>query len=205
MSDLEKLLEEGDEFERALLGAARDEEEDRAREARTLAALGLGGPVGPTPGAGNTPGPAAAVGKWVALAAVGGAVVAGAIALRSPSQPLPKNPAVLPAVVASVVETPTPSARTQETPEEIPILPQPSRPRIALDKPAPPPKSDPSSLKLEIAALDRARALLKAGDTAGARSELDRYDHDFPFGSLGPEAKALRARVNKKDSSEKKP
>lgn len=202
MSDLRKLLEEGDEFERSLLGAAIDPDEERAREERTLAALGLVGPVGPGPGDGGAAGGGAAAGKWLALAAVGGALVAGAIALRPKHNP----PEVAPA--ASIAVTVAPAAATSVAPEVQPAptpvesTPLPSA-TVVVKRPLPSApasaeKPSASTLVEEIRVLDRARALLRAGDKVRARAELDRYDREFPFGSLGPEARALRARVNKK-------
>jgi hypothetical protein len=210
MSDLRKLLDEGDEFERSLLDAGIDPDEDRAREERTLAALGLGGPIGPGPGDGGATGAGggAALGKWLAFAAAGGVIVAGAIAFRPKAtpNPVPASPPALeaPIVIASVVPQPKAAPSASEAP---PIA---SAPRVVVSKiapsaSAPPPQASDSSLKAEILALDRARAALKGGDLTRARAELDRYDREFPFGSLGPEAKALRARMNKIDGDRKKP
>lgn len=210
MSDLGKLLDEGDEFERSLLDAGIDPDEDRAREERTLAALGLGGPLGPGPGDGGAGGAGggAALGKWLALAGAGGAIVAGAITFGQKPEPT-RTPAA-----AVAIEAPFASTSVAPIVEAAPVSseapPVASVPRVVVPKsapsaPTPPPKASDGSLKAEILALDRARSALRAGDTQAARAELDRYDHEFPFGSLGPEAKALRARVNKIDSDRKKP
>lgn len=203
MSDLRKLLDEGDEFERSLLDAAIDPEEERAREDRTLAALGLGGPVGPGPGDGGAAGGgSAAVGKWLAVAAVGGALVAGGIALRPRTESSPIAPPVAataiepaPRVIASA-PAPPPTPAVTEAPAIATSVRIVSRPLPSAS--ASPQKPTTSTLVEEIRALDRARAALRAGDRDRARAELDRYDREFPFGSLGPEARALRARVNKK-------
>jgi hypothetical protein len=65
--------------------------------------------------------------------------------------------------------------------------------------------ADASSLKREIAALDRARAALSNGDTAGAKRELERYRREFPEGALAPEAAALGERIRKKESGAQNP
>lgn len=203
MSDLRKLLHEGDEFERSLLDAAIDPDEERAREERTLAALGLGGPAGPGPGDGGATGGGAAVAKWLAFAAAGGAIVAGGIAFR----PKTEAPIAPPTFAPAMQEAPVAVASAPPTLETTPLasesVPVPSAPPVVVNRPlpsasAPPQKPTTSTLAEEIRALDRARSALRAGDKERAKLELDRYDREFPFGSLGPEAKALRARADKK-------
>jgi outer membrane protein assembly factor BamD (BamD/ComL family) len=43
-----------------------------------------------------------------------------------------------------------------------------------------------------VAAVDAAGRALRAGDAAGALTALDRYEHDYPRGTLRPEATVLR-------------
>lgn len=219
MSDLERLLEgEADPLERSLLEAAKDEDDDRARAERTLAALGLGGPgPGPAPGDGGTGGAAAGGGtaggaalKWLALAMVGGAVAVG-VAVRGEKGP-PTSPSAPIAVTTKAKAPPVPSAAPTVSAPASPEPPAsaappaprvPSAPVVTTAPPAPKPAGT-GDLKREIAALDRARSAIREGDAARAKKELDRYDFEFPFGSLAPEAKALRARLQKMSGSGKK-
>jgi hypothetical protein len=211
MSDPEKLFDRGDDFERSLLQVAVDETEERDREARTLAALGLGGPVGPPPvpeGGGGLVG--GALGKGIAVVALGGLVIAGAIALRKSPEREPSPAVPVASIATTSVASPSEPQRAQARATGTAEAPLPALPsaRRAAPKPAAsasaPVANDPSALTREIAALDRVRAALKSGDAEAARAELDRYDRDFPFGSLGPEAKALRTRLDKLAGSGKK-
>ena len=52
--------------------------------------------------------------------------------------------------------------------------------------------TDTPSLEGEVAALDRARAALAAGDSARTIDLLDGYEQAFPKGALRPEATYLR-------------
>jgi len=222
MSDLERLLDgDADPIERSLLEAAKDEDDERARTERTLAALGLGGPgPGPAPGDGGGAGGATAGGavsggmalKWLAVVAVGGAVAVAVVARRGESPP---PVATAPLVVATheepaPVATPAPSAPATAAPlpsasAAVPVPRRiPSAPSVT-GAPPPPKAAGTSDLKREIAALDRARSALRDGDAARAKKELDRYDYEFPFGSLAPEAAALRARLKKMSGPTKKP
>lgn len=211
MSDFERLRDVGDDLERALLEAAFEPDDERAREERTLMALGLGVPAGS--GADGAGGAAASsggalVGKWLALVAAGGGVVALAVVgLQTERAPAPA-PSASPPV--SLAESPPPDIAPPPATAELqaPVA-EPSAPRAMGRRPKAPASAasapvDPSALTREIAALDRARTALRAGDPARARAELDRYDREFPFGALGPEARALRVRVDEKAEPVKK-
>jgi TolA-binding protein len=54
------------------------------------------------------------------------------------------------------------------------------------------PKPEARTLVLEIAALDRVKRALVAGNMTSALEELNNYERDFPRGVMSPEAKAMR-------------
>jgi hypothetical protein len=62
----------------------------------------------------------------------------------------------------------------------------------SLAPPAAPVSAEPPGLATEIAALDNARGLLRAGQPAQAVRALDAYDRAFVAPMLGPEAAVLR-------------
>ncbi|MCA9596984.1 MAG: hypothetical protein KC776_26900 [Myxococcales bacterium] len=231
MSELERLLDtECDAFERELLSAAADDPREAQRADRLIVALGLGGPVPPggggsaegggsATGSGSATGNAASgatqttsalVAKAAAGAAVVGAVIWGAVALRgAPPTPSPAAlatsapAAVAPAVSVAPAPAPTPSAAPPATTSAVPTA---ARPRASA--PRQPKNTTPqatasgtnvtnaSQLAREVQALARARAALAAGDPARARRELNAYDAAFPNGILAPEARTLRARID---------
>src|SRR5262249_22708968 len=56
-----------------------------------------------------------------------------------------------------------------------------------------PPAPVSVALERELESLDRARAALRRGAATEALAGLDRHEHTFPHGSLGVEARVLRA------------
>lgn len=216
MSDPHRLLESGDELERALLASARDPHEDRERAQRTLLALGLDFP--PTPGTdgsgGNGGGGAAGTGlgaaaKWLGGAAAAAAVAAGAaFMLRGAGHAEPgPAPTQTPSNVAiAPVPAPEPAPSASSPMEGGAPVPPSSLPSARPSAPkAEPPPRDASALRKEIDALDRVRRALAANDLAGAKRELSAYDRAFPFGALAPEARGLRDRIRKKEQAMQKP
>jgi hypothetical protein len=216
MSDLRRLLDgAGDDFERTLLEAATDPEAEAAQKEHTLAALGLAGPLGGGPGGGGSGGgsiaPAAKAGlgaaKWGALAAVGAAAIGAAVVLAPRARstapvvaPVVATASLAPSEPAPVRAPPVESSSAEPEPEGEPAATSHAAPRAPSPKPAPSAatSSDASSLKREIQALDRVRADLDRNDVAAAERELSRYDAQFPFGALAPEAERLRSRIQKK-------
>jgi hypothetical protein len=175
-------MEQASDIERALLESASDDAPSPQARARTLDALGLGGPP-PASGSGF---------KWIGLATVGvGLLVGGGVLLgrgaREPSLLATTGPA--PHVFVPHVE-PAPAP-----PEPASVTPPAATPSARPTASAPPPKRDAGeepNLAAEVAALDRARVALAAGDAARAVRELDQYQKDFPRGILGQEALVLR-------------
>src|SRR5262249_36945392 len=91
---------------------------------------------------------------------------------------------------ANTPMTPVPERKSAKA-SDVPRV-EPSAPTSIGDE-APAPAADPASaLKSEIAVLDRARAALRAKDSATALAELDRHRLEFPGGALAQEATVLR-------------
>jgi hypothetical protein len=82
-----------------------------------------------------------------------------------------------------------PAARSGAT------LPAQDLPTPGVDLPSSPPAEiaiSPSELVTQVAALDRARAALRAGRARKSLTLLDRFDQSFPRSSLAPEATVVR-------------
>jgi hypothetical protein len=58
-----------------------------------------------------------------------------------------------------------------------------------------PRRESADSVRQQLALIDRARASLESGDTAGALREVDRYGREYPSGMLSEEALLLRVRA----------
>jgi hypothetical protein len=142
---------------------------------------------------------------WILVSAIGiGAVGAGVAVTRLPSTSPPQERAV---VAAPQNKTPTMPAQTAR-PVEAPALGTPVETPALHDVPAPPraPQHSESAapaktakhaesthLNEELADLDRARAALRGGDSAGCLGALDTYVATHPHGALRFEADVLRA------------
>jgi hypothetical protein len=87
-----------------------------------------------------------------------------------------------------------PSPKAPPSPNEFiaPLVTATPPPSAHVDSAAPPAANNAPTLLEEIRRLDRARTALRAGSAAQAAQELDRYDTDFPSGSLRPEAMVVR-------------
>jgi hypothetical protein len=104
----------------------------------------------------------------------------------------PASPAVAPAV--RVVPSPDmrePRSVLTASPAETASIPKPAAESF---EPSARAMKGPALLD-EIRHLDRARAALRQGAMAQAAQELDRYDADFPQGTLRPEATVVRIEV----------
>jgi formylglycine-generating enzyme required for sulfatase activity len=84
---------------------------------------------------------------------------------------------------------PRPTAHEAITPGRAEV---PQAVRMNPTTPERPPLSVPTSLDLEVSALDRVRAALSNHDPSGALRELDAYDRRFPSSLLADEAAVLR-------------
>ncbi len=204
-----RIAEGATEFERELLRSWQREQPSPVARQAALALMGGVAPTGVAAGlkaATCSMAPKAAtlgatvLGKWaivgagvVALATAGTAVYA--VRSSSPSSPVtvtgrPPVAVQLP-LLASVPQVP-PSATAADAPLSAPAPPPPS---VAKTPPAAPPALDPPralGLGQEVAALDRARDALAAGNAAGALRQVDEYEGQFPRGALAQEATALR-------------
>jgi TolA-binding protein len=201
MSDEPQRLlgETEDGMERALLEAGREGGASPRAKERTLAALGLSA---------ATAGGAVAARPWwsagwvklAGLAALGGALLVGAWALRrsQPSAPPADERAVAPTLAPTSEHTEPAHAVAPPAPEPIalPATPAEPPPRVRMAPVARAPiASVPTaapSLAEEIATIDRARRALYDHDAHGALRALDEHDRRFPSGALAPEAQVLR-------------
>lgn len=199
MQDPERFLDEGTEFERALLRGGASERPS----ARTLRRMALGAGIG---GALSYTSSAQALletwwGKAAAIAVVGGGALAGVVAVVAPGAPS-SAPDGVPTTAAALPRPAEPAKPEQDQPRSSEGTAQQAAPRAA----APPVEAisskrpqraskAASTLSDEIKLLDRARGLLARGDRAAALAELDGYDRRYPKGTLRREASVLRARA----------
>jgi TolA-binding protein len=201
MSDPKRLLDGGgNELEVALLKSARQDGPSAGARQRALVALGIGTGAAvlsakATAAAGAT---AAARGttlsllKWVGIGVLGGAATVGiaqTVTTAAPHETVPIAPASV-----SVREMPRAAAPvTALQPSASAPTPAASAPiRMFVPAVDPPVESARPTLADEVAALDRAREAVAAGQPARALSVLDDYGRRFPGGTLAQEATVLR-------------
>jgi hypothetical protein len=200
-----RIAEGATEFERELLRSWQREQPSPAARQATLALMGGVAPTGVAAGlkaASGSMAPKAAtlgaalLGKWaivgagvVALATAGTAVYS--VRSSSTSTPVTVAPPVAfePPVAASVPQLP-PSATAEASSAAAPPLPTAAKTPPAAPSALEPPRA--LGLGQEVAALDRARDALAAGNAAGAIRQVDEYESQFPRGALAQEATALR-------------
>ena len=213
MSDLRRLHEEGDSFERQLLASARrDRMSPAARGAlvATVSAAVVGsaalGTQAATVGKGLKTG-VSALAKWIALGAAGTAIV-GAVAIpivrtrhaASYTQPLATT-TVAPLEsetaagndVGDIDEAPSidePESKTPSAPHR-PRASSGAHPKHRATAPAAS-SSDGSSLTAELALIEEARTSLGSGHPADAIRALDEHRAKFAHGALAEEAAVLR-------------
>jgi hypothetical protein len=202
----------GSQLLRAMISAARDEQpSDHALE-KTLLAVGAGGAVlGASAAAGGAAAGAsssalevggassfAMVVKWLGFGAVAGLFTAGAaVQIDERAQPIRR---AAPVVVSGSLEPARPrvEAPARGALEPAPRTDEPEQRAAKRRAGAAPFAASPElqeedpSLNAEVAALDRARRSLAAGQADQALRELSGYDREFPGGRLGPEALFLR-------------
>ncbi|HEY6725783.1 MAG TPA: hypothetical protein VI197_17230 [Polyangiaceae bacterium] len=200
MHDPERLLDQGTDFERALLRGGCVERPSARMVRRMALGAGVGGALSYTSNA------QALLetwwGKTVTVALVGGGVAVGvAGALRS-GVPAGTLPEAAPPDRAARVEPPVapredrPAASPAEAPERALSAPTPAPAEARSLKPRPRSPKPAGSLAEEVKQLDRVRALMARGARAAALRELDGYDQRYPDGTLRREARVLRTRVS---------
>lgn len=193
---------EWDDEERALLKSAELDGPAKGAQARTLAALGVGGAALGTAVTASSAKAAAlgagkgiGLGKLLAVLVIGG-TVGGAVlhyraqfsaATLAPPASMPAK-AVAPLASAAPVPEGAPDAATEAS--DVSAVSGEPRPSEAPKAPARL-RTEPD-IALEIAALDRARRASESGNFSAALAELDAYEHAFKRGRLRPEALLLR-------------
>jgi TolA-binding protein len=136
------------------------------------------------------------VGKWLAVAAVVGAGAVAAVHVARPwtASMLSSHPAAKAAQVAAPPPQATPAIEAIEpasTVGDLPVAPvaAPVATQSRALKASPAASADITG---EIAAITLVRGALDKGDARGALASLDRYQQDYPRGTLAPEATVLR-------------
>ena len=198
MQDPERFLDEGSDFERALLRGGATERPS----ARAVRRMALGAGVG---GALSYTSSAQALletwwGKAAAVAVVGGGALAGVVVVVAPDAPpssVPdRAPATAPAVaLPRALEPATREQARSEQAEPAPAAAAAVPAEVVTSKRAPRTTPAAGTLTDEIKLLDRARGLLARGDRGAALAELDGYERRYPEGTLRREASVLRARA----------
>jgi hypothetical protein len=200
MSDPIRILQDDDEFERALLASASSDAGSNAALNRALGALSAAAVVG-TGSLGTASASAAAVSalsvaKWAGVGAlVGGlGMSAASMVVHSAREARPATPS------AQVRLTKAP----QRAPALGPIGGERAAPAQAPSAPAPEVAPAParaasaavaergSQLGAELVELRAARSALNSGDPAQALRLLDGFQRSFPSAALAPEATLLR-------------
>lgn len=201
MHDPERLLDAGTDFERALLRGGSVERPNSRMVRRMALGAGVVGALSYTSSA------KALVQTWwaktVAVAVVGGGVVAGvagALGSGAPAGSPPENAGADRAARAAAPVAPrVEQAATApvQAPERASLSPSPTAATAEILPPKPRPRTTKptGSLAEEVKQLDRVRALMTRGDRAAALRELDGYDRRHPEGTLRREARVLRVRA----------
>ena len=192
MNDPVRLLAspEATDLEKELLGAWGDEKPSAAARDKTLAALGLAGGAAAAAAGSIAPKAIASgwalVAKWIGL----GAIVVGATAVgvtrlahhdAAPTQTVAATP-----LERHTATPPAPIATTTATTVELPDSPPAQHAHAHAAAPV------ASSITQQVAALDRARGALDAGDTSRAVRLVDAYEAEYPSGAFVQEAEVVR-------------
>lgn len=229
MTEPIRLVDSGElsAFEVELLRSARAEQPDARVNAALLAGIG-GAAVVPALDLASSPahsmvapgGYGMSVWRWLSgIGGVSGAIAAGFIATRSPSE-IPAAcqgancdpPSVAPAPIGETAEAvemrsaPAVPAPPASHGERAPMLPPPTIQTSKAGKTSEAKPSPPApSLTEEVAALEPARVALRKGDHVRALQALTRYETRFPSGVLRPEAEVLRAQARALKSTRRAP
>lgn len=205
MKELRRWEEDGaTRAEIELLQAARSERPPVSGRARVLGGLGVGVTVlastsaaTATATASTATGGLALATKIIGISLLVGGTTAGGLALHvSHASSAGTRPT---APVAGGALARKPVATVVATPEVVPLTV--AEPAVRLPEregthapPSPPRRAQPPgrTLSLEVAALERAKTALGAGDTDAALRALDRYRAQFSRGELSSEETVLR-------------
>ena len=235
MRDPKRLREtHASELEGLLLDSVRADAPAPSARARTLAAIAIGAAAGSTAVGTSTQASAGlpgsklswiVTGKWLAIGAGAGAIVAGSLVGPLRGTVNGESPHIAHPRAGAVVESRNrgaqPSPVVVETPAEPhrlePVTPPPEArfaparvvaperaAAVVPDVPESVPEGTPSranptsvtnTLPEEVAFLDAASRALREHDPARAHATLDTYAARFGGGNLGPEATALRVQA----------
>jgi hypothetical protein len=205
--DETRLADEGDEFERALLSAGRDERMSPAaraalRNAADAAATGLVATGAAAAAKAIAKGSGIALWmKYVGLLVVASAVATAVVRTRTIAGIDPASERTRPAGDRGAA--PARPARTvaSSSAEEAPAIASSSPDAVTVSTPAPPEvplravRPHASTLTEEARLIDAARSAIGRGDTAEALRLLDEHAVAFPTGALEEEATVIRAEV----------
>ena len=197
MNDPIRLLAspETTDLERQLLASWNDERPTTSARDKTFALLGVtsgavaaGGIVSASVAPKALAAGWLASAKWIVVSVVTlGALGAGvAIALhKSADAPQPSAPIAQTLVAPPITHASAPQPVAQPTTNASPVQARGAPLKAAPVAPA-------ASLADQVAALDRARAALEAGDARGARKLADAYESEYPSGAFTQEADVVR-------------
>jgi hypothetical protein len=189
--------------ERLLLQAGIDEAPpDSAGRKRALAALGLAVGTGTLAtsakaAVGLPKGVALAQAKWLLFGAISAAVAVGTVQLATKPDPAPSlaksGSSGRKATTAVEGTRPVESAEPQTRPTSSMLVPGAAPPPVNNVPRAPADAvTSPSELVAQVAALDVARAALRAGRARESVALLDKFKRNFPRSGLAPEATVVR-------------
>ena len=204
MSELRPILGEAPtEEEERLLCSARLDVPPASGKRRALAAMGVAAAITTAAGTGGATAAVLRVGvlvKWIAVAAIGGAV---AYAVEGAHPHAARDVDHRPPSAAGLRATGAPTSAPAAPPPEGSSPPTTGSPQMDSSPPWPPravarasePPPARATLAAEVSALDDARRALASGDAAGALRDLDAYNRTFARQRLRPEAIVLRIEV----------
>jgi hypothetical protein len=137
--------------------------------------------------------------KWLGIGVLGGVGLVGvaAVATDPPAAPSAERQALAPAPPHQRVAAAPPQHLPRAQGVDSPAAPQaavsvaPSAPRVAVSR-AEPALEAAIPLAAEVVYVDRARALLAAGQSSQGLSLLERYEQEFPRARLLPEVLFLQ-------------
>jgi hypothetical protein len=218
MNEPRRLREECESpLERALLEAGASYRSSLGTRERTLAALGLAGSAALSAAAiGTATSTFSKLGWAKALTVVSAVSAVTAVPVGYYAWQRSQESAAAQVVVsAPKAAAPVPQSRVARRAE--PALPsahlmvEPIASAAPVNAPsvrAPKASASSADLTAELAAIEKARSALSAGDASGALSQLDAYARSYPRGRLALEAEVLRidalARSGQRDAAKKR-
>ena len=141
--------------------------------------------------------------KWIGVGVVGGVGLAGAASIATRAltpvhvvTPMVAPPPIAPSQVSASAQPVLPNRELEAVPEVVAPEAVPSTvvpaPHVNMVAPPVPELDVGAPLAAEVAYVDRARALLAAGQTDQGLSLLQSYEREFPEARLLPEVLFLR-------------